>query len=312
MASLNIPYAFTNGTPANATEVNADFTAVKSFVETQLVSADGAVKAPTAAIADNAITTAKIANDAVTADKVLDGSTLPVNITGNAATATSATSATNATNAGYATSAGSAGSATNASRADYATELENAGGRIYWTGYLNQWQTPSNFQCSSMTAYGSLYVSGQTNFGSLVYLDSIGPSSATSGLVRISTGEVKTNSASAVSFRDHKEEIVPIENGLEQLALLQPRNFRFKEEVLIPNEPYDEFNRRTQLQYGFVMEEVQDAIPDLVMHKSPDGVEYSPGYWKESGVIALAVKAIQELSAKVEALESRVAELESK
>lgn len=61
MASLNIPYAFTNGTPANATEVNADFTAVKSFVETQLVSTDGAVKAGTAAIADGAITVAKLA-----------------------------------------------------------------------------------------------------------------------------------------------------------------------------------------------------------------------------------------------------------
>lgn len=60
MATLNIPYAFTNGTPSNATEVNADFTAVKSFVEAQLVSVDGAVKAPTVAIADGAITNAKI------------------------------------------------------------------------------------------------------------------------------------------------------------------------------------------------------------------------------------------------------------
>jgi hypothetical protein len=323
MADLGIPYVFSNGSPSNANHVNDNFSEVKNYINGNVVRSDGSVKAGTVSIADVAVTTAKIAddavtaakiaanavgtseiaNDAVTADKVADGATLPVNITGNAATAGSAGTATNANFASYAVDAG---------RAANATRLENAGGEIYWTGYLNQWQTPSNFQCSSMTAYGSLYVSGQTNFGSLVYLDSIGPSSATSGLVRISTGEVKTNSASAVSFRDHKEDIVSIENGLEQLSLLQPRNFRFKEEVLIPNEPYDEFNRRTQLQYGFVMEEIQDSIPDLVMHKSPDGVEYAPGYWKESGVLALAVKAIQELSEKVDALEARIVELESK
>lgn len=139
-----------------------------------------------------------------------------------------------------------------------------------------------------------------------MYLFSPGPSSATEALVRISDGEVKKNSASGVSKREYKEDIVLMENALEQLSLLQPRNFRFKEEALVPDEPYDVFNRRTQLQYGFVMEEVQDAVPDLVMHKSPDGIEHEAMYWKESGMIALAVKAIQELSAQVEALKSEI------
>jgi hypothetical protein len=308
MADLGIPYVFSNGSPSNANHVNDNFTEVKNYINNSVVRSDGSVKAGTGSIADVAVTTAKIAddavtaakiaenavgtseiaNDAVTADKVADGATLPVNITGSAATAGSANTAI--------TAAG----------------LSDAGGQIYWTGYLNQWQTPSNFQCSSMTAYGTLYVGGTATFSNPIVAESVGPSSSTEGVVRISTGELKRNSASAVSFRDHKEDIVSIENGLEQLSLLQPRNFRFKEEVLIPNEPYDEFNRRTQLQYGFVMEEVQDSIPDLVMHKSPDGVEYAPGYWKESGVIALAVKAIQELSQKVDSLEARIVELESK
>jgi hypothetical protein len=142
------------------------------------------------------------------------------------------------------------------------------------------------------------------------YLTNPGPSSATEALVRISsTGEVKKNSASGVSKREYKENIVPIENALQQLSLLQPRNFRFKEEALVPNEPYDVFNRRTQLQYGFVMEEVQDSISDLVMHKSPDGIEHEAIYWKESGVIALAVAAIQELSTQVAALKIELDEL---
>jgi microcystin-dependent protein len=60
MASLNIPNSFSNGTAANATEVNANFSAVKSFVETALVQADGSVKAGTAAIDNGAITQSKL------------------------------------------------------------------------------------------------------------------------------------------------------------------------------------------------------------------------------------------------------------
>lgn len=149
-------------------------------------------------------------------------------------------------------------------------------------------------------------VTGEVDFQGPIYYISPGPSSATEGIVRISTGELKKNSASGVSKREYKENIVPMENALEQLSLLQPRNFRFKEEALVPNEPYDVFNRRTQLQYGFVMEEVQESVPDLVMHKSDDGIEHEAMYWKESGMIALAVKAIQELSAQVAELKSEL------
>jgi microcystin-dependent protein len=60
MATLNIPNTFSNGTAANATEVNANFSAVKTFVETALVQADGSVKAGTSAINDGAITQAKL------------------------------------------------------------------------------------------------------------------------------------------------------------------------------------------------------------------------------------------------------------
>jgi len=165
------------------------------------------------------------------------------------------------------------------------------------TGPAGSYNSGTGIVVSSFEAYG------------LMYYYNPGPSSATEGIVRISTGELKKNSASAVSLRAHKEEIVPIENAIEQLSLLKPRNFRFKEEILVPNEPYDVFNRRTQLQYGFVMEEVQESIPDLVMHKSPDGIEHEAMYWKEPGVIALTVSAVQELIAEIELLRSEVASL---
>lgn len=58
MATLSIPNNFTNGTPAVATEVNANFNAVKTFAE--------AVAAGTN-IDDGAITYAKLAAATVTA-----------------------------------------------------------------------------------------------------------------------------------------------------------------------------------------------------------------------------------------------------
>ena len=74
MATLSIPNVFANATVADATQVNANFNAVKSFVETSLVSADGAVKATTNSITDSAVTTAKINDGAVTADKLASNS----------------------------------------------------------------------------------------------------------------------------------------------------------------------------------------------------------------------------------------------
>lgn len=41
MASVSGLYTFTNGTTANATEVNANFSVIKSFVETNVVQTDG-------------------------------------------------------------------------------------------------------------------------------------------------------------------------------------------------------------------------------------------------------------------------------
>jgi len=74
MASLSIPNSFTNNTVASATEVNANFTSVKSFAESAVVQVDGSVQAPTVAIANLAVTTAKIADLNVTTAKIADAS----------------------------------------------------------------------------------------------------------------------------------------------------------------------------------------------------------------------------------------------
>jgi hypothetical protein len=77
------------------------------------------------------------------------------------------------------------------------------------------------------------------------------------------------------------------------------------------DEPYEVFCRRTQRQYGFIVEEIQEVNPDLIHHEQGEnGIE--PQMWKHHAVIALAVKAIQELSVKVESLEAKVIELEGR
>lgn len=73
MATQNIPYTFSNGTAANANQVNDNFTAVKTFVEAQVVHVDGAVKATTNSYTDLSVTNAKIADATITSGKFASG-----------------------------------------------------------------------------------------------------------------------------------------------------------------------------------------------------------------------------------------------
>lgn len=66
--ALSIPYSFTNGTIAEAGEVNSNFTAIKTFVDA-LQNGTG--------FDAGAIGTTDIANDAVTADKLADTAVTP-------------------------------------------------------------------------------------------------------------------------------------------------------------------------------------------------------------------------------------------
>jgi hypothetical protein len=62
------------------------------------------------------------------------------------------------------------------------------------------------------------------------------------------------------------------------------------------------------LRYGFIAQEVQEILPDLI-----NGIETEDTYLglDYNGVLAVAVKAIQELSTKNTTLEARLAALES-
>lgn len=73
MAILTIPNTFINGTAAIASEVNANFTAVKTFSEglSDGTNIDAGAIA-TAKLADSAVTTAKLANNSITFEKLAE------------------------------------------------------------------------------------------------------------------------------------------------------------------------------------------------------------------------------------------------
>jgi hypothetical protein len=136
-------------------------------------------------------------------------------------------------------------------------------------------------------------------------------SSSTTALVRLSSSpwQIRVNNLS--SLRGHKENIQDLENALDILNRLRPRTFVFKESHTDMSEPYEVFCRRTQKQYGFVVEEVQDVNPDFIQHElTEDG--HAPQMWKHHAIVSVLVGAVKELSSKVDALEAKIVELESK
>lgn len=184
---------------------------------------------------------------------------------------------------------GSAGSAGSASTAGYLSAIVNVDplGAPYigWSSSLGQWS-----------------VAGQMFLGATLYMGVTGSSSSTRALVRNDDGRIAHNTN--LSLRDHKENISDMEDGLEVVNKLRPRTFIFKESKTDMSDPYEVFARREQLQYGFVVEEVIEVNPDFIHHEqTKNGIQ--PQMWKHHALIAVLTKAVQELSAKVEALEAQ-------
>ena len=126
------------------------------------------------------------------------------------------------------------------------------------------------------------------------------------------------------SLREFKENIEDMPNGLSVINNLRPRIFSWKMGEIDPvtNEPWtDQAKELMSLNrsYGFIVEEVLEDQPELVTFQPPshelpwdeeggifDIGAWKPAMWNTIEVIPVLVKAIQELSAKVNELESRL------
>jgi hypothetical protein len=119
-----------------------------------------------------------------------------------------------------------------------------------------------------------------------------------------------------VSDLNIKKNIVQETVGLSLINALNPVRFNYKTE-----EDFEDtenvyrnisVNRPTDIQYGFIAQEVEQAVENAGLErldglsKDENGV-YSLGH---TGFIQPMVKAIQELSSKIDSLESRLAALE--
>ena len=128
------------------------------------------------------------------------------------------------------------------------------------------------------------------------------------------------------SRRELKENIEDISGATEILKKLRPRKFNWKIDAHDPMDPItgrpwtdeakaiNEFNKA----FGFIAEEVAEDYPALALYNSPkhlpsedpesyfDIASWAPAMWKDMDMVPLLVKAIQELSAKIEELESKL------
>ena len=111
-----------------------------------------------------------------------------------------------------------------------------------------------------------------------------------------------SNTIQAISDQRFKENIRDLDDGLSKVMELRPRKFDWKE-----GKGADIKNDR-----GFIAQEFEEVFPDLVgewKDEAPEGEE--PYKAISQDLIPTLVKAIQELSAKNDALEARIAALES-
>jgi len=129
------------------------------------------------------------------------------------------------------------------------------------------------------------------------------------------------------SKREYKYNIENIPDALNILKTVRPRIFNWKIDTFDKLDPWtgepwteqakaiNEFNKS----YGFIAEEMAEDQPLLTVYESPDASlphdqpggafdfsAWKPKMWKEMDFIPLLVKAVQELSAKVEELEARL------
>ena len=108
---------------------------------------------------------------------------------------------------------------------------------------------------------------------------------------------------SAISDQRLKENIVDLDIGLDKIMLLKPRKFDWKTGK----------GKDIKGDRGFIAQEFEQVFPELIdewLDPAPEGEEAYKSV--RADLIPIFVKAIQELSAKNDALEARLAALEAK
>jgi len=135
--------------------------------------------------------------------------------------------------------------------------------------------------------------SGNTSYRFAVMLNS---SNSTVGKIEVTSANTTYTTSSDYRL---KENVIPLENGLDRLNQLKPVKFNWIESG--------------QEEEGFIAHEVDEIFSDAVVGKKDavkDDGTVSPQTMDYGRITPLLVKAIQELTTKLEAAEARITTLE--
>ena len=207
----------------------------------------------------------------------------------------------------------------------YATMYNQSGGTHNWnvstSGGGSANDTITFTQAMTLDNGGNLYLGGSTGGAGVMALTPAGNTSGSPYSVAYSSsnsssytfhsmyytglsqyqfyvdwgGTVHARSTSISSLSDQREKtnIKPLETGLNEVLALKPSRFDW----------IDGYKTNVA---GFIAQEVQSILPDLIDdYKVSEGKESRLGL-RTGDMIPTLVKAIQELSAKVTALEAKV------
>ena len=110
---------------------------------------------------------------------------------------------------------------------------------------------------------------------------------------------------SNVSDRRLKQDITDLNFGLDEIMKLSPKSYHLKSENNLNGENLVTLKKN----YGFIAQEMQDVLPEIVTGKETEteylGLDYN-------SILAVAVKAIQEQNKSIQELEARIKTLENK
>jgi hypothetical protein len=111
-----------------------------------------------------------------------------------------------------------------------------------------------------------------------------------------------TGAAGALSDIRHKNNVLDINAGLDAVMLLRPVSYLWNDDFITDN-------GMQGLHFGFIAQEVKEILPDVILEQN--NKEKTLGL-KYNEIIPVLVKAIQELSAKVDAQAAEINELKNK
>ncbi len=174
------------------------------------------------------------------------------------------------------------------------------------------WSNALNGYSTTNTIYGTnIDISLGTINTNAITLGTGTTTTSTTYIARTASG----NFLRPISSRfELKDDISDIESGLSIINQLRPRRFHWKLQPGDENSNIEQYVKRDQWTYGFIVQEVENVSRNLICYtQNPDpSVKYEDIFammWKQTDIIALLTKSVQELSAKVEKLETELNEL---